>query len=110
MFVETEVGESVVEAPRTALAEVLCSVFRDENVRETTLSATPENVYRALIGNGLVSVAPVDDEELTEYPKLGHGFSVRDGLIVVSHRAQRTDATLTTDGVVCDAGYDAVWE
>jgi hypothetical protein len=85
-------------------------VSRDKNVRGTTLSATPEAVRRALIGNGPVSVAPVDDEELAEYARLVDEFSIHDGLIVASHRARDTDAIVTTDGVIRDAGYDTVWE
>jgi len=110
VFAEAEAGEAVVEAPSTALAEVLYAVSRDKNVRGTTLSATPEAVRRALIGNGPVSVAPVDDEELAEYARLVDEFSIHDGLIVASHCARDTDAIVTTDGVICDAGYDTVWE
>ena len=110
VFAEAEAGEAVVEAPSTALAEVLYAVSRDKNVRGTTLSATPEAVRRELIGNGPVSVAPVDDEELAEYARLVDEFSIHDGLIVASHRARDTDTIVTTDGVIRDAGYETVWE
>lgn len=105
-----EAGETVVEAPSTALTEVLYSVSCDKDVRGTTLSTTPEEVRRALIGNGPISVAPIDDEELAEYAKLVGEFSIHDGLIVASHRARGTDAIVTTDSVVREAGYETVWE
>lgn len=110
VFAEAEAGETVVEAPSTAMAEVLYAVSRDKNVRGTTLSATPDDVRRALVGNGPVSTAPIDDEELTEYARLVGEFSIHDGLIVASHRARDTDAIVTSDGVIRDAGYDTVWD
>lgn len=109
VFAEAEAGETVIQAPSTALAEVLYSVSRDKDVRGVTLTGTPEDARQALVGNGPVSVTPVNDEELVEYAQLADEFSIHDGLIVASHRAQETDAILTTDGVIRDAGYETVW-
>jgi hypothetical protein len=108
-FAEAEAGETVIQAPSTALAEVLYSVSRDKDVRGVTLTGTPEDARQALVGNGPVSVAPVDDAEMVEYAQLVDEFSIHDGLIVASHRVQETDAILTTDGTIHDAGYDTVW-
>ncbi|WP_424014100.1 hypothetical protein ACOZ35_13770 [Halorubrum xinjiangense] len=110
VFAEAEAGETVIEAPSTALAEVLYSVSRDKDVRGITLTGTPEDARQALVGNGPVSVAPVDEPELATYAQLLDEFSIHDGLIVASHRARETDAILTTDGVIRDAGYDTIWE
>jgi len=109
-FAEGEAGETVIQAPSTALAEVLYSVSRDKDVRGVTLTGTPEDARQALVGNGPVSVAPVDDAEMIEYAQLVDEFSIHDGLVVASHRAQDTDAILTTDGAIHDAGYDTLWE
>ncbi|NHX36845.1 MULTISPECIES: hypothetical protein [Halolamina] len=109
-FAEAEAGETVMQAPSTALAEVLYSVSRDKDVRGVPLRGTPEDARQALVGNGPVSVAPVDEAELVEYAQVVDEFSIHDGLIVASHRAQDTDAILTTDGAIRDAGYDTVWE
>lgn len=108
-FAEAEAGETVIQAPSTALAEVLYSVSRDKDVRGVTLTGTPEDARQALVGNGPVSVAPVDDAEMVEYAQLVDEFSIHDGLIVASHRVQETDAILTTDRTIHDAGYDTVW-
>ncbi|MDV7349673.1 hypothetical protein R3751_07780 [Halorubrum distributum] len=110
VFAEAEAGEAVIEAPSTALAEVLYSVSRDKDVRGITLTGTPEDARQALVGNGPVSVAPVDEPELATYAQLLDEFSTHDGLIVASHRARETDAILTTDGVIRDAGYETIWE
>lgn len=109
-FAEAEAGETVVQAPSTALAEVLYSVSRDKDVRGVTLTGTPEDARQALVENGPVSLAPVDDEEMIEYAQLVDEFNVHDGLIVASHRAQDTDVILTTDGTIRAAGYETVWE
>lgn len=109
-FAEAEAGETVIQVPSTALAEVLYSVSRDKDVRGVSLTGTPEDARQALVGNGPVSVAPIDDAELVEYAQPVDEFSIHDGLIVASHRAQNTDAILTTDGAVRDAGYETVWE
>ena len=109
-FAEAEAGETVIQAPSTALAEVLYSVSRDKDVRGVTLTGTPEDARQALVGNGPVSVAPIDDAEMVEYAQLVDEFSIHDGLIVASHRAQDTDAILTTDGAIRDAGYETAWE
>ena len=110
LFAEAEAGETVLQAPSTALAEVLYSVGHDESVRGVTLTGTPEDARRALVENGPVSLAPVDDAELIEYAQVESQFSIHDGLIVASHRSQGTDAIITTDGVIADADYPVVWE
>jgi hypothetical protein len=109
-FAEAEAGETVIQAPSPALAEVLYSVSRDKDVRGITLVGTPEDARRALVGNGPLSVAPVDDAELAEYAQVIDGFSIHDAQVVASHRARDTDAVITTDGVIGDAGYDTLWE
>ncbi|PSQ51306.1 hypothetical protein BRD20_11300 [Halobacteriales archaeon SW_8_65_20] len=108
-FAEAEVGEAVIQVPSTALAELLYSVSRDKDVRGVTLTGTPEDARRALVENGPVSVAPVDDAELVEYAQVVDRFSIHDGLIVASHRARSTDAVLTSDGAIGDAGYETIW-
>ncbi|WP_241991938.1 hypothetical protein [Halorubrum sp. ASP1] len=52
VFAEAEAGETVIEAPSTALAEVLYSVSRDKDVRGITLTGTPEDARQALVENG----------------------------------------------------------
>lgn len=109
VFAEAEAGESVIQAPSTALAEVLYSVSRDKDIRGITLSGTSEDARQALLVNGPVSVAPIDDAELIEYAQLVDTFSIHDGLVVASHRAQHTDAIITTDGAIRDAGFETLW-
>lgn len=84
VFAEAEAGETVIQAPSTALAEVLYSVSRDKNVRGVVLTGTPEDARQALVGNEPVSVAPVDDAELVEYAQVVDEFSIHDGLMVPS--------------------------
>lgn len=110
VFAEAEAGETIIQAPSTALAEVLYSVSRDKDVRGVTLTGTPDDTRQALIANGPVSVAPVDDEELLEYSQVVDEFSIHDALVVASHRAQGTDAIITRDGVIRDAGIETVWD
>ncbi|MEF8827465.1 MAG: hypothetical protein V5A49_00435 [Haloarcula sp.] len=109
VFAEAEAGETVIQAPSTALAEVLYSVSRDKDVRGVTLTGTPEDARQALIGNGPISVASIDEAELAEYAHVVAEFSIHDSLIVASHRAQGTDAIITTDGVITHADYETVW-
>jgi predicted nucleic acid-binding protein len=110
VFAEAEAGETVIKTPSTAIAEVLYSVSRDKDIRGISLTGTPEDARQALVGNGPISVAPVGNAELAEYAQLLDEFSIHDGLIVASHRAQETDAILTTDGVISNAGYKTIWD
>lgn len=110
IFAEAEAGEVVVQTPSTALAEVLYAVSRDKDVRGVTLTGTPADTRDALVEEGPVSVAPVDDAALVEYATVVDDFSIHDGLIVASHRAHETAAIVTSDGVIGDAGYETVWE
>ncbi|WP_293029494.1 PIN domain-containing protein [Natronococcus sp.] len=109
IFAEAEAGETVIQAPGTALAEVLYSVSRDKDVRGITLTGTSEEARQALVEHGPLSVAPVGDEELTEYARIVDEFTIHDALIVASHRAQKTDAVITTDGAIHHAGVETVW-
>ena len=110
LFAEAEAGETVLQAPSTALAEVLYAVSHDKNVRGIDLSGTPKEAKQALIENGPITVAPVGDEELAEYAQVVDEFTIHDALIVASHRARQTDGIITTDGSIGDAGYDIVLE
>jgi predicted nucleic acid-binding protein len=110
IFAEAEAGEAVIQTPGTALAEVLYAVSRDKDVRGITLTGRPEETRRALVTTGPISVAPVGDEELVEYAEFVDGFSIHDGLVVASHRARDTDAIITTDGAIRDAGVESVWD
>jgi hypothetical protein len=109
LFAEAEAGETVIHAPGTALAEVLYSVSRDKNVRGITLSGTPEQARSALVRDGPVALASIDDAELVEYAGLTETFSIHAGLVVASHSARDTDAIITSDGVIADSGYETVW-
>lgn len=110
IFAEAEAGETIVQTPSTALAEVLYSVSRDKDVRGITLTGRPADARQALVEEGPVSVAPVDDAALVEYAQVVGDFSIHDGLIVASHRAQETTAVITSDGTISDAGYETVWD
>lgn len=89
---------------------MLYAVGHDKDVRGVRLTGTTEDARRALIENGPVSVAPIDDAELVEYARITDEFTIHDGIVVASHRARDTDAILTTDGAVRDAGYRVLWD
>lgn len=110
IFAEAEAGEAMIQAPSTALAEVLYSVSRDKNVRGITLTGTPEETRRALVGDGPISLASVNDAELVEYATIVDEFSIHDGMIVASHRAQETDAIITSDKEIRGTGIETVWD
>ena len=109
LFAAAEAGETVIEVPSTALAEALYSVSRDTDVRGVTLSVSPEDARQALVSNGPIAVADMGDEEIAEYTQVLHEFSIHDGLVVASHRVAGTEAVITTDGVIDEAGVDTVW-
>lgn len=110
IFAEAEAGETIVQAPSTAIAEVLYAVSRDKDVRGVRLTGTPEDARQALVGNGPVAVASVDDAELAEYAQIVGELSIHDALIVASHRTRETDAIITSDGAIAAAGYETVWQ
>ena len=110
VFAEAEAGESVIQAPSTALAEVLYAVSRDKDVRGVQLAGTPEETRQALLSNGPVSSAPIGEEELAEYARVVDAFTIHDGLIVASHYANDTDAVITSDSIIADAGIATIWE
>ncbi|MFY4816570.1 hypothetical protein ACOJIV_28485 [Haloarcula sp. AONF1] len=109
IFAEAEAGETVVQAPSTAIAEVLYAVSRDKDVRGVTLTGTPDEARQALLDNGPVMLASIEDAELTEYALVIDELSIHDALTVASHRTRQTDAIITSDGVIPDAGYETVW-
>lgn len=109
VFAEAEAGESVIQAPSTALAEVLYSVSRDQDVRGVRLAGTPDEARQGLLANGPVSLAPVAETELAEFAKVVHAFSIHDALVITSHRARGTDAVITSDVVIQGAGVATIW-
>lgn len=110
VFAEAEAGETVINAPSTALAEVFYSVSRDRDVRGIQLIGSPEKARQALLTNGPVALAPVAEQELAEYVEVLDTLSIHDALIVASHRARGTDAVITSDTVIQDAGVPTVWD
>ena len=109
IFAKAEAGETVVQAPSTALAEVLYSVSRDKDVRGVQLTGSPAVAREALVENGPVSLAPIGDAELVEYARIVDEYTIHDALIVASHRVRETEVVLTTDGSIADSGVDTVW-
>lgn len=109
-FAEAEAGESVIQAPSTALAEVFYAVSRDTDVRGIRLVGSAEEARQALLANGPVTLAPIAERELAEYVQVVEEFGIHDGLVVASHYARETDAVLTSDGVIEDAGVTTVWD
>jgi predicted nucleic acid-binding protein len=110
VFAEAEAGESVIQAPSTALAEVIYSVSRDTDVRGIQLVGSPEEARQALLANGPISPAPVGEAELAEYTQVVDEFTIHDGLVVASHNANETDAVITSDRAIEDAGVTTIWE
>jgi hypothetical protein len=110
IFSEAEAGETLIQAPSTALAEVLYAVSRDKDVRGVVLTGTPEETRQALVGEGPVSLAPVDDDELVEFATVVDEFSIHDGMIVASHRVQETDAIITSDKEIRGSDIETVWD
>lgn len=109
VFAEAEAGESVIQAPSTALAEVIYSVSRDTDVRGIQLVGSPEEAQQALLANGPVASAPVGEEELAQYAQVVDDFNIHDGFIVASHCARGTDAVITSDDTIQDAGVATIW-
>lgn len=109
LFAEAEAGETVIQAPSSALAEVFYSVSRDKDVRGVRLTGDPESARQALLANGPVSVVPVAEDELAEYVKIVDELSIHDALVVASHRAQGTDAVITSDEEIREVGVSTVW-
>lgn len=109
-FTRAEAGEIVIHAPSTAVAETLYAVSRSKDVRGTRLSARPNEVYRALLTNGLLSLVPPDEDELAEFSTVVGSFSIHDAMVVASHRARETDAIITNDTEIIESGVPTVWE
>ena len=110
LFAEAEAGETVIEAPSTALAEALYSVSQDKDVRSVTLSVSLKKARQALVSNGPIAVVDMGDEETAEYTQVVNEFGIHDGLVVASHRVAGTEAVITTDGVIDEVGVDTVWK
>ncbi len=110
VFAQAEAGEAVIQAPSTALAEVFYAVSRDKDVRGVQLTGTPEDARQALVANGPIALAPIDDDELVEYASVVDAFSIHDALVVASHSARETDAVITSDRTIQDAGVETIWK
>ena len=110
VFAEAEAGESVIQAPSTALAAVICAVSREKDDRDVQLVGSAVEARQALLANGPVSTAPVGEEELAQYAQLVAEFTIHDGLVVASHYTRATEAVITSDGAIRDAGVDTIWK
>lgn len=110
VFAKAEAGESLIQTPSTALAEVIYAVSRDKDVRGVQLVGSPEEALQALFANGPVSSAPVGEEDLAEYAKVVDEFNIHDGLVVASHYARGTEAVITSDASIQDAGIATIWK
>jgi hypothetical protein len=109
-FASAEAGEVTIETPATALAETLYSVSRDKNVRGVALQGTPDETRQALVEGGPVSLAPTDTDGMVAYARAIDEFGIHDAFVVASHRSRETNAVITTDGVIRDAGVAVLWE
>ena len=110
VFAEAEAGETIIQAPSTALAEVFYAISQEKDVRGVSLDGSPEEARQALVANGPVSVAPLAEQEIAEYVQVVEDFNIHDGLIVASHHAQGSEAVITSDRVIQDAGVQTIWD
>lgn len=110
VFAEAEAGETIIQAPSTALAEAFYAISRDKDIRGLRLDGSPDEARQALLGNGPVSVSPVSEQELAEYVEVIDDFNIHDGLIVASHYAQGTEAVITSDRVIQEAEVPTIWD
>lgn len=110
VFAEAEAGETVINAPSTALAEVFYAISREKDVGGVRLDGSPEEARQALVANGPVSVTPIAEHELAEYVQVIDDFNIHDGPVVTSHYAQVSEAVITSDHVIRDAGVSTVWD
>ena len=69
-----------------------------------------EKARQALVSNGPIAVADMGDEEIAEYTQVVDEFSIHDDLVVASHRVAGTEAVITIDGVIDEAGVDTAWK
>lgn len=110
VFGAAEAGESVLQAPSTALGEVFYAVSRDKDVRGVSLEGTPEDARAALLDSGPVQLASAENGEMADFVHLIDDFGIHDAFVVASHRANETDAVITADGEIRDADVPTVWE
>lgn len=110
LFTRAGAGESIIHAPSTAVAETLYAVSRDKDVRGTRLTAQPDEVRRALLTNGPLSLVPPDENELVEFSAIVEAFSIHDAMVVASHRARDTDGIITNDAMITESGVSTIWK
>lgn len=110
LFARAEAGADVIHAPSTAVVEALYAVSRDKTVRGTRLAGRPDEVRRALLTNGPLSLVAPDGDELAEFSAIVDSFSIHDAMVVASHRARATDAIITSDSVIEASDVETIWE
>jgi len=97
VFQRAEQGVDVLEAPTVAVSEAIWTAVNKETIAGIEVDTTPNAVLRGLVNDGLVQVAPTDEQDLAVYGSLIDHHSLHDALLIANHRVRGTESIVTKD-------------
>jgi predicted nucleic acid-binding protein len=109
VFQRAEQNECVIEIPSIAAAEVLYRIEDGGTVKGHELTASAKEVAEGYATFLPVTVVGTDTEQLAEMVGLSDALTLHDAMVVANHRIRETEAVVTTDTEMDEAGVDVVW-
>jgi predicted nucleic acid-binding protein len=107
IFARAEGGVDVLEAPTLTVAEAVWTATQKESIAGVTVGTTPNAVFRGLVTDGPLTVAPTDQQDLAVFGSLLDQHTLHDALLIANHRVRGTDAVVTNDAAF--EGESTVW-
>jgi hypothetical protein len=95
------------EAPTLTVAEAVWTATQKESIAGVTVGTTPNAVFRGLVTDGPLTVAPTDQQDLAVFGSLLDQHTLHDALLIANHRVRGTDAVVTNDAAF--EGESTVW-
>lgn len=110
MFERAEAGDALLQIPSIALAETLYIVAHTDGVEGRVVNNDPADAREKLVTTGPLTVVEFGYADVPAFVDELESFTLHDAMVVASHRTRDTDAVLTSDGVLRDAGVPTIWE
>lgn len=107
ILARAEGGVDVLEAPTLTVAEAVWTATQKESIAGVTVGTTPNAVFRGLVTDGPLTVAPTDQQDLAVFGSLLDQHTLHDALLIANHRVRGTDAVVTNDAAF--EGESTVW-
>ena len=109
LFARAEAGDVTLVVPSIVLSETLYILAKRDRVRDIPIEMEPVQIIDEIEAHAPLNLLDLEYDALRVLADLLEDLTLHDAMIVASHRANETEAIITTDSEITDAEVLTVW-